>query len=259
MTNTLIVTSSIHPVIEAPGVKITEPSERLFQLCCSLISWANVAEIKNVVLCDNSQPKYNFQPFRQLMEKKKKEFELFAFAGDRKKVAAKGKGYGEGEILRYVFDHSQLIRRSKSFYKITGRIFVSNFSEIHQKQLRNQRIFDNPIPSYRRYAKKWAVKLNASSRHGRGMVRTVFYKCDTRFFLNNLLMQYENVNDRSRFYLEHAYFYPLIKNGFSTFNIKPSLVGFSSSSGQLRQTGNDYSDEVTEQANQFLSAMRESI
>ena len=255
MTDTLIVTSSIHPVIEAPGVNIIEPSARLFQLCCSLISWADVPEINNFVLCDNTQPEYNFQPLQQLMEKNKKNFELFIFAGDREKVAERGKGYGEGEILRYLFDHSQLIRRSKSFYKVTGRIFVRNFSEIHQKQLKNQKVFDNPIPLYRRYAKKWAVKLHASSRHGRGMVRTVFYKCDTRFFFNKLLMQYENVNDRSRFYLEHAYFYPLIKNGFSTFKIKPSLVGISSSSGHFYHDGNEYSAGVKEQAKQLISAM----
>ena len=255
--NTLIVTSSILPVTEAAGVKIIDPSARLFQLCCSMVSWAGVPEINNIILCDNTQPEYNFQPLYALMKLKKKNLEVFTFAGDRKKVAEKGKGYGEGEILRYIFDHSQLIRRSRSFYKVTGRIFVRNFSKIHQQERKSLRLFDNPIPLYRRYAKQWAVRLLPSSRHGRGMVRTVFYKCDTRFFLKQLLVQYENVNDCSRFYLEHAYFYPLIRHGFATFKIKPSLVGISSSSGQLYQDGNDYSAGVKEKARQLVAVMED--
>ncbi|MDO9263423.1 MAG: hypothetical protein Q7U02_05620 [Desulfosalsimonadaceae bacterium] len=255
MTETLIVTSSIHPVAEARGVRIIEPSARLFQLCCSLISWADVSEIKNVVLGDNTKPEYDFQPIRKLMESKGKKLEIFTFDGDRKKVAERGKGYGEGEILKHVFERSSLIRQSNSFYKVTGRIFVGNFSRLHQKQKKNQRVFDNPLPWHRRYAKKWAVRLSVDSRHGRGMVRTVFYKCDTGFFSDKLLMRYEQVNDHAHFYLEHAYFYPLIKYGFSTFKMKPSLVGFSSSSGHLYQEGNDYPEDVKDRATQLASEM----
>ena len=40
---------------------------------------------------------------------------------------ASGKGFGEGEILEYVYTHSRLLRLTDTFYKVTGGLFVRNF------------------------------------------------------------------------------------------------------------------------------------
>lgn len=253
-TDTLIMGSSINPVKEAPGVAITDPATRFFQLCCSLLCWSQTPVLRKIVLCDNTLPEYNFNPLLRLFENTGKKLEVLTFMGDRLQVAMKGKGFGEGEIVRHIFENSSLARECNSFYKITGRIYVNNFDSVHRMHEKCARVFDNPVPAHRRFAKRLAVNLFATSRHGRGMVRTVFYKCDTAFFLNNLIDRYNQVEDRQRFHLEHAYYYPLIKAGFSTFKIKPSLVGFSSSSGNLYQ-GNDFSEEIKERAISLVNSM----
>jgi hypothetical protein len=253
-TDTLIVVSSINPVLDAPAVMITDPATRLFQLCCSLIAWSLTPVLRSVILSDNTLPEYDFIPLQRLMEHTGKKLEVLTFLGDRQQVALRGKGYGEGEIMRYIYENSELIKKCQSFYKITGRIYVNNFDRVHLAHETCTRVFDNPVPAHRRFAKRIVVSLFANSRHRRGMVRTVFYKCDTAFFLNNLIDRYKLVEDRQRFYLEHAYYYPLIKSGFSTFKIKPSLVGYSSSSGKLYQ-GTDFSEEIKERARSLMRSM----
>lgn len=240
MADTLVVTSALNPVTDAPKVSVVEPQVRLSQLCCSLLSWAKESAIQKVVLCDNSSPEYDFRYFQQIFEDSNKSFEVLSFQGDRSKVAAKGKGYGEGEIMRYALEHSQLLVQSQSFYKVTGRVYISNFSRLHQMHRRQRRVFDNPIPALRRYAKRYAISLQDDSRHKIGRVNTVFYKCNKQFFLDRLLTRNDLVNDRDRFTLEHAYFEPLIRYGFSTFETRPSIVGVSGTTGRFYQAGEDY-------------------
>lgn len=228
-----------------------DPQVRLFQLCCSVISWLGTDAIRNIVICDNTLPDYDFQPLRRLAKESGKNIEILTFPGDREEVKKKGKGYGEGEIIKHALENSQLIENCDSFYKITGRVFVNNFETIHQAHLNSARVFDNPISNIRRFAKRIAVILSTNSRHGRGMVRTVFYKCDLAFFKEKLLTSNERVSDSGRFYLEHSYFFPLIKGGFSTFKISPVLVGFSGGSGELYQ-GLDYPTVIRKQATKLL-------
>lgn len=255
MTNTLIVTSALNPVSEAPGVGIIDPEERLYQLCCSLLCWCEEPDIRNIIICDNTNPKNDLSSLQQLMESKGKKSEILLFSGDRKKVALKGKGYGEGEILRHIIMNSKLMQQCESFYKVTGRIYIRNFKLLHLLHEQSARVFDNPVPSYRRFAKRFALAFDPGSRHGIGMVRTIFYKCDKSFFISKLMERNNLVEDRSGLFLEHAYFYPLIRKGFSTFKEKPLIVGSRGGSGKPHQAGINYSESVKEQARKLTTAM----
>jgi len=191
---------------------------------------------------------------QQLTNRVGKQLEVLIFSGDRQQVENRGKGFGEGEIIRYVFENSKLIQQCGSFYKITGRVFVSNFDAIHEAHLKSTKVFDYPVPGYGRYAKRMIAHLFTNSRHCRGTVHTIFYKCDSTFFKERLLNRNELVNDSERFYLEQSYFLPLIKTGFSTFKIKPVLVGFSGSTGELYQD-TDYPETTQQRAAVILAAM----
>ena len=58
----------------------------------------------------------------------KKEFEWISFQGNTTKTQEKGKGYGEGEIIEYAINHSQLLAKSKMLMKLTGRFYVKNMT-----------------------------------------------------------------------------------------------------------------------------------
>lgn len=254
MTDTLVVTSCLTPSIDTACVSIRDHHARLEQLCCSLLAWANEKTIKKVIVCDNSDPQYNFLPLRQLFDNQGKQLEILLFRGDTKKTAEKGKGYGEGEILKHILENSKLIGSCKTFFKVTGRVYVKNFEEIEKLHQCDDRVFDNPIPTLRRFAKKVAVSIAPQSRHGIGRVNTVLYKCDREFFMHYLLNRYELVNDaipgRT---LEHVYFRPLIRKGFSAFKTKPVFVGYSGTTGRLYTEHSNYSYEVKIKAEELAS------
>jgi hypothetical protein len=46
------------------------------------------------------------------------------------KVQIQGKGYGEGQIIEYALTHSEHLKKSSSFFKCTGKLWVENFWEI---------------------------------------------------------------------------------------------------------------------------------
>lgn len=246
-TDTLVITSCLQPASDVPFLSITDSNIRLKQLCCSILSWASEPAIKKIILCDNSDPKYDFAPLREVLDQHGKQSEVLLFEGSFAKVVSQGKGYGEGEIMNYVFENSELISSSDSFYKSTGRLYIRNFDHLHQMHKQSRRVFENPISSGRRFAKKLAIVVNTLSRHGVGRVGTVFYKCDVPFFKGQLLERYYLVNDGQRFTLEHSYFQPLIRHGFSVFKDKPLIVGHSGTTGRLYHSDNDYSSEINMQ------------
>ncbi len=78
-TDTLIITSAINPVLEAPGVNITDPQLRLFQLCCCVVGWSQTEAIRTIIVCDNTLPKYDFEPLKQLADTAGKKIEFLPF------------------------------------------------------------------------------------------------------------------------------------------------------------------------------------
>lgn len=66
-----------------------------------------------------------------------------SFQGDVDAVRMKGKGYGEGEILAYLYENSSIMQRSRYYYKITGRLTINNIDKIHlPDKPENMFIFD---------------------------------------------------------------------------------------------------------------------
>lgn len=75
-----------------------------------------------IVIVDNSL--FDFSPFFS-QDIKKGRLECLAFDGNNFN-ANLGKGFGEGEIMRYAFENSLFIHKCKTVIKITGRYIIEN-------------------------------------------------------------------------------------------------------------------------------------
>ena len=243
---TLIVTSAIHPPDNMPYLRLIDPQQRLFQTYCSLICWIRQRHITNIVLCDNTGTDHTFSGLATLAAQHDKTLEILVFRGDHEETCLRGKGYGEGEIMKHVIEHSRLLKEDTAFYKITGRIFVEGFEAIHKAHRDKSVVFRPCIAAWQEILLRSAhicPLLSDWKRVWKGRVSTVFYKCTTEYYANNLIDRFRRVDDRRRYYLEHAFVDPLKKNGFDVFSVRPRLVGRSGTTDLLH--GNvDYSDEV---------------
>jgi hypothetical protein len=118
----VLLTSSVVPA--DADVKLVEPEQRLFHTIESIAQWLRFSNFVQLVICDGS----GFD-FTDVLKQKfpDADIECLAFQNDKEQVARRGKGYGEGEIVKFAIENSERIRESGFFAKCTGKLWVENF------------------------------------------------------------------------------------------------------------------------------------
>lgn len=206
----LILTASINPT-NVPFLKISDCKIRLLQYKYSLKFWIEETEMYNIVFCDNTYYDYDFKLELDMAKQYNKKLEILKYKGNEN-ASKYGKGYGEGEIIKYIIENSKLINDQSIIYKVTGRLYVSNFNSIYRKHLNFNNIFiKNAIRGFR--------------------ADTRFFKCECKFYKNNLLEAYKLVNDNNNIYLEDCFYRALINCNIDSFKIYPIIKGKSGSKG----------------------------
>lgn len=174
----LVLTACMVPSPDVFTLEIKDVTVRKQQYIDSLIFYIRNTNLKKIIFCDNSNSK-ELDEIKKFAEENNKEFEWIYFQGNTNKTIEKGKGYGEGEILKYVCENSKLIQRCEYMLKITGRLKITNTNNLIRlaKEKKN-------------YVNIYIDKKNQ------------FY-ADTRCFLiavpefkQYLINEYENVNDK---------------------------------------------------------------
>lgn len=213
----LIMTSCINPSKGVYALALNNAEVRRRQYELALQFYIKETRIKKIVFCDNSNEQLD-HVFFETAKENKKCIELLCFQGNVERTLEQGKGYGEGEILEYAFQHSQLIKKSKYIIKVTGRLIISNFDNILRLSYKD----DNYINMY-------------TYSDGR-------YFADTRFFMmkivdyrNYFLKEYKNVDDRSGQALEICFARKFLqeKIRYSSFAVCINFKGISGSSGMV--------------------------
>lgn len=121
-TPPILLTSCIH--VADHSVKLVDPTERINHTLESIEKWLAILPETRLVVCDSS----DFD-FTDLVKQHfpHANIECLAFEADRAAVKRHGKGYGEGEIVKYAVTHSTYINQSDFFAKCTAKLWVDNF------------------------------------------------------------------------------------------------------------------------------------
>ena len=212
----LIITACILVEQGVHGVSICNSTERL-QGYLETIRWAiEETDFSDILFCDNSNfDLYSVDEMRLLREQGErngKNLEYYYFQGNLNAVLAKGKGYGEGEIISWLYDHCPTMRKYEYYYKITGRLTIQNIRQVHlSDKPENIFIFDL----------------------GSRCVDTRFYKLsmeDYKCFFKRIYME---VEDFQNVFLEHVYFRTLTSRhlAFKRFNRSLEFRGKSGTTG----------------------------
>jgi hypothetical protein len=118
----ILLTSSV--IAMDKTVTLIDPQERIHHTLESIEKWLSMYPDIRLVICDGSG--YDFtDTIRQQFPGC--SIECLAFENDARMVAYRGKGYGEGEIIKHALQHSQELRAANWFAKCTGKLWVDNF------------------------------------------------------------------------------------------------------------------------------------
>ncbi len=211
-----IITGTISPSKEVGQLVLKDTTERLkqYEECIKFFIYSEAFD--KIIFCDNSD--YDMKKMEYLVEEAKSkgiELELMSFLGDAQGVKVHGKGYGEGEIMRYIFDYSKYMNREDFFVKITGRLKINNIKEII-RSLKISRVY-----------------FNIPNRTRRDMYDTRIYGMPVAYFKHYFIDTYHKVNDDKGIFLEHVYTNVLLDNNIKVNNFPryPRIVGVSGSNG----------------------------
>ena len=232
--DTLVMTATFRPAAGTPGLVVTDERERALHYLCALVAWAEASRVHRIVFAENSNTPFDFSPVRRYLDAAGKEVEFLVFDGNRE-VGGLGKGYGEGEILAHLYRHSRMLSASPSFYKVTGRLFVSNFDALSEAT--------TTVDAFHR-------KRPKEHRPRPLKVVTTFFKCSRALFESRLLQAYAQVDDRAGVFIEHVYYNQLRDLELPPFGVKPVLVGEQASTGRLY---GPYGDDIVRTARSFLN------
>jgi len=200
-----------------PYTALTDTDIRLKQYLQSLeFAIENYEYIETIIFCDNTNYNYDYSDIVDKAHKKNKNLEVLKFQGDKEKVSVQGKGYGEGEIINYIFNNSIYIHNYDSFYKITGRLYVKNFNDIIKKSKGKSHFAFYPKEIY-----------GTSD----DIISTVFYKISKDLYTDKLLYAYKLVNDTEGNYLEKVFYKILQNHNIKSFKCFPNISGVSGSTG----------------------------
>jgi hypothetical protein len=211
---TLVMTATFRAEA-TPCLVVRDEHERRLHYLCALVAWGRSPRVRRIVFGENSNTRFDFSPVLRILEHAGKEVEVVVFDGNRE-TTQRGKGYGEGEILEYLHHHSRLLQAAPVFYKVTGRLFVSNFDGISEA-----------TPS----GDAFRLKRWKDGRPGKAL--TTFFKCSRTLFEAKLLDAYRDASDADGHHLEHVYFQRLKDLDIADFATKPVMVGQQASTGQM--------------------------
>ena len=215
----LLITGAIDlSSYNVPTTIVTDVEKRLSQYVGS-IEYAidHYTTVTHIIFCENTNYSYDYSELNEKARLKGKIFETLVFSGDYFNILLKGKGFGEGEIIRYALEKSQFLKTCQSFYKLTGRLMVKNMNRIIA-ETRSESAFDFQP----------GVIYNRKKNH----LETIFYKADNNLYKRYLNDAYQEV-DESRFqYLEHIFYQHLADLKLKSFSILPNICGQSGTSGK---------------------------
>lgn len=211
-----IITGTIRPDKQVGKLVIKNETVRLQQYKDALSYMIRSKAFSKIVFCENSD--YGIMCFAEEEKEAVKqgiELELISFRGNMDEVVKHGKGYGEGEIMDYVFENSKLLADEFYFVKVTGRLKVVNISDICHRI--NQEI----------------CYFNIPNRTIRNFYDTKIYAMPIAVFKRYFRKMYDLVWDEKGIYLEKVYTRILSEQKIEVKNFPryPRVIGISGSTG----------------------------
>ncbi|MDD3144498.1 MAG: hypothetical protein PHV23_00140 [Candidatus Gracilibacteria bacterium] len=204
----LLLTATIIPQTNYE-LKLTDTKKRYFQYINNLVNLISNSNFTEFIFCENSLEDIKDKDMLyKLCDFYGKKIEFLSFKGNEKLIQKYTRAYGDQEIIEYALDNSEILKRSKGFYKITGRYGVKNINNI---------------------IKSWENMENVFIKGGIGMetVHTCFFKVSKEYFKIHFYGKYKQLENYPNNSLEYLYYDKIKQSGvnMNINNLHPIFSG----------------------------------
>ena len=212
----ILLTSCV--IVSDHSVSLKDQKSRIRFTIESIEKWLAISSDLRLVICDGS----NFDFSRIVLEKfPEANIECIFFENNKELVGVYGKGYGEGEIVKYAILTSVYLKESDYFAKCTAKLWVENFFEC-------LKCWNGTFLCKGYFSNVFSFKKTQFS-----YVDTRFYLVNKSFYLKNLASAYLNVGSKQGLSLEYCFRDVVIKEKYENimFNVPPVICGVGGGSG----------------------------
>lgn len=212
----IVITATIRPQKDMGNLAICDEKQRLVQYIEALYTLIKSRPNAKIVFCDNSG--FGTSELGSIVEeaiKNNVELEIISFQGSNQEILEHGKGFGEGEIIKYVLENSRLAKNEEYMVKITGRLIIDNITTLLNLLDTNK------------------VYFNIPNIHRKDIYDTRMYAMPIGIFERFFIDEYRNVYDGQDYYIEKVYRDVLLTNKIVSQNFPkyPRIRGISGSIG----------------------------
>ena len=215
---TVLITTANNPPDGVPYLQMTDPVMRTIAAKAALYFW--VAQgVEQIVLADATET--NLLSAQEEAERDRSEtrIEQINYKQDSDYVTRKGKGYGEGRLIEYAINNSELLAREEYFFKCTGKVYVRNFPVIAGAVRSN-----NITNLFWRYIGDGSVTQPFADCR--------FYYTSKNFARSHLLPAYLESNDNDCVYCESRIHATLDRNLKAGRSVRPLVAGYAGATGE---------------------------
>lgn len=213
----ILLTSCV--TVSDHSVSLKDEGNRIRLTLESIEKWLAISSDLRLVICDGS----NFDFSGLVLERfPEANIECISFQNNTDMVRVYGKGYGEGEIVRYAIFNSAYLGESDFFAKCTAKLWVENFLEC-------LKCWNGTFVGKGYFSDVFSFRNIRFS-----YIDTRFYLVNKSFYLENLDSAHLNVREERGHSLEHCFRDVILKNSYKKilFNIPPVICGVGGGSGK---------------------------
>ena len=215
---TVLITTANNPPAGMPFLRMTDPVMRAIAAKAALYFWVSQG-IEQIVLADATGTNLLSAAEEAEIDNSETRVEQIHYQQDNESVTRKGKGYGEGKLIEYALDNSELLARGEYFFKCTGKLYVRNFpviaGAIKTKNISN--LF-------------WRYMGDGSWMEPWADCR--FYYTSKTFARSHLLPAYFASNDRTDAVCEYHIHQALARNMQIGKSVRPLITGYGGGTGE---------------------------
>lgn len=217
MSSVVLVTTANNPPEGMPILEMTNVATRQITAKAAVFFWA-ASGIEKIVIADATGGRLLHDDDISLLSKMNVYVEQISYIQDEEVVKNKGKGYGEGMLIKHALKSSEILSNERSFFKCTGKIYCRNIDKIIEA------IDANNIKNFfwRRIREDHLLNRWADTR--------LFYA--TKAFCEEKIIPAYLKVDESICPVEHECFKVVDKDLEAATSMRPMISGFSGGTGK---------------------------